>query len=56
VPVPIHPAPVLTVGTKDAPSSDNGDAWATRIGFSAPLPIVPTGRYAATVTFSVVAR
>jgi Lamin Tail Domain len=56
VPIPIQPASVLTVGTKDAPSADSGDVWATRIGFSAPLPIVPTGRYAATVTFSVVAR
>lgn len=56
VPIPIQPASVLTIGTKDAPSADNGDVWATKIGFSAPLPIVPTGRYAATVTFSVVAR
>jgi Lamin Tail Domain len=56
VPIPITPASALSIGTKDAPSADNGDVWATRIGFSAPLPIVPTGRYAATVTFSVVAR
>jgi hypothetical protein len=56
VPIPIAPASALTVGTKDAPSADNGDVWATRIGFSAPLPIVPTGRYAATVTFNVAAR
>jgi hypothetical protein len=55
-PVPISPAPALVVGTRDGPSSDSGDVWATRIGFSSPLPLVPTGRYAATVTFTVVAR
>jgi Lamin Tail Domain len=55
VPIPIQP-PALTVGSKEAPSADNGDVWATKIGFSAPLPIVPTGRYAATVTFTAVAR
>lgn len=56
VPIPIQPASALTVGTKDAPSAGSGDVWATRIGFSSPLPLVATGRYAATVTFTVVAR
>jgi hypothetical protein len=56
VPIPIQPAAALTVGTRDAPSADSGDLWPTRIGFSAPLPLVPTGRYAATVTFTVIAR
>lgn len=56
VPIPIQPAAALTVGTKDAPSAGSGDIWATRIGFSSPLPLVTTGRYAATVTFTVVAR
>jgi hypothetical protein len=56
VAIPIQPAAALTVGTKDGPSADTGDVWATRIGFSSPLPLVPTGRYAATVTFTVVAR
>jgi uncharacterized protein len=54
--IPITPAAALVVGTRDGPSSDSGDVWATRIGFSAPLPLVTTGRYAATVTFTVVAR
>lgn len=56
VPIPIQPAASLTVGTKDAPSAGGGDIWATRIGFSSPLPLVATGRYAATVTFTVIAR
>jgi lamin tail-like protein len=56
VPIPIQPAAALTVGTKDSPSAGSGDTWATRIGFSSPLPLVATGRYAATVTFSVIAR
>jgi Lamin Tail Domain len=48
-PIPIAPAAALVVGTKDGPSSDSGDVWATRIGFSSPVPLVSTGRYAATV-------
>jgi hypothetical protein len=56
VAIPIQPAAALTIGTKDAPSTDSGDVWAARIGFSAPLPLVATGRYAATVTFTVLAR
>jgi hypothetical protein len=56
VPIPIQPAAALTIGTKDAPSAAGGDVWASRIGFSSPLPLVATGRYAATVTFTVVAR
>ena len=55
-PIPITPAPALLVGTRDGPSADSGDVWATRLGFSSSLPLVSTGRYAATVTFTVVAR
>ena len=56
VSIPIAPAAALTVGSKDAPSAGSGDVWATRLGFSSPLPLVATGRYAATVTFTAVAR
>jgi hypothetical protein len=56
VPIPIAPATALTVGTKSAPSAADGDVWATNIGFSSPLPLVATGRYTATVTFTVLAR
>jgi Lamin Tail Domain len=54
--IPIKPAPALMVGTKAGPSSDGGDVWATNIGFASPLPLVATGHYTATVTFSAIAR
>src|SRR5438876_6495939 len=56
VPIPIIPATGLTVGTKAAPSAAGGDVWATSIGFSSPLPLVATGRYTATVTFTALTR
>ena len=56
VPIPVAPATGLTVGTKSASSAAGGDVWATSIGFSSPLPLVATGRYTATVTFTAVAR
>jgi hypothetical protein len=56
VPIPITPAPALTVGTKAASSGAGGDVWSTSIGFSSPLPLVATGRYAATVTFTAIGR
>ena len=56
VPIPIAPATGLTVGTKAAASAAGGDVWATNIGFSSALPLVATGRYSATVTFTAVAR
>jgi hypothetical protein len=56
VPIPITPATALTVGTKAAPSAAGGDVWATNIGFSSALPLVATGRYAASVTFTAIAR
>jgi hypothetical protein len=56
VPIPISPATGLTVGTKAASSAAGGDAWATNIGFASALPLVATGRYSATVTFTAVAR
>ena len=55
-PIPISPATGLTVGTKASSSAAGGDAWATNIGFSSPLPLVATGHYTATVTFTAVAR
>jgi hypothetical protein len=56
VPIPIAPATGLTVGTTAAPSATSGDVWTTNIGFSSPLPLVSTGRYTATVTFTALAR
>ena len=54
--IPVQPAAALTIGTKDTSSGTNGDVWAARIGFSTPLPLVATGRYSATVTFTAIAR
>jgi hypothetical protein len=56
VPIPITPATGLTVGTKATSSAAGGDVWPTNIGFSSALPLVATGRYTATVTFTAVAR
>jgi hypothetical protein len=56
VAIPIAPASALTVGTRSAASAAAGDVWATSIGFSSALPLVPTGRYTATVTFTALAR
>lgn len=54
--IPIAPAADLLVGTTSAPSAAAGDAWATNVGFVAPLPFVAPGRYTATVTFTVIGR
>jgi hypothetical protein len=55
-PIPVTPATALAIGSKGAASAPAGDVWATRIGFSAPIPLVASGRYSATVTYTVVAR
>jgi Lamin Tail Domain len=54
--LPVVPATDLLVGTTTAPSAGAGDVWDTRLGFVAPLPGVPAGRYSATVTFTVIGR
>jgi hypothetical protein len=54
--IPIAPAAALLVGTKSTPSAASGDVWDTRLGFTSPLPVVPVGRYAATVTFTAIGR
>ena len=56
IPIPVQPAAALTIGTKDSPTAGSGDVWPARLGFSSPLPLVPTGRYSATVTFTAIAR
>ncbi len=54
--IPIAPAPDLLVGTTTARSAVDGDVWDTRLGFVSALPVVPAGRYSATVTFTVIGR
>jgi lamin tail-like protein len=56
VPIPVQPAAALTIGTKDSSSAASGDVWPARVGFSAAMPLVPAGRYGATVTFTAIAR
>jgi uncharacterized protein len=55
-PVPIAPASDLLLATASGPSADGGDAWATSVGFASPIPVVPAGHYAATLTFTVIGR
>lgn len=54
--IPIPPAADLLVGTTSAPSAVAGDVWDTRLGFTGALPVVPVGRYTATVTFTAIGR
>ncbi len=54
--IPIAPAADLLVGTASAPSAPAGDAWATIVGFTSPLPMVAAGHYTATVTFTAIGR
>jgi len=54
--IPIAPAADLLVGTTAAQSAAGGDAWPTNVSFTAPLPVVPPGRYTATVTYTVIGR
>ncbi len=55
-PIPIAPAPDLLIGTTSAGSAPSGDVWATSLGFTSPLPVVPAGHYTATVTFTAIVR
>jgi uncharacterized protein len=54
--IPIPPAADLLIGATSAPSASGGDAWPTKIGFVSALPIVPSGHYSATVTYTVIGR
>ena len=55
-PISIPPAAALQIGSKSAATAGGGDVWPTRIGFASALPLVPSGRYAATVTYTATAR
>jgi uncharacterized protein len=56
VAVPVTPAAAAVIGTKDVPTAASGDVWPTRIGFSSALPLAASGRYSATVTYTVLPR
>jgi hypothetical protein len=55
-PVPVAPAADLLLGSTGGTSASDGDAWATKVGFASPLPVVAAGHYTATLTFTVVGR
>ena len=54
--VPIAPAADLTLGSTSATAAVGGDLWATRVGFTSPIPAVPAGQYTASVTYTVIPR
>jgi Lamin Tail Domain len=54
--VPLSSASDLLVGSSPAPSAGAGDVWSTNIGFTSPLPVLATGHYSATLTFTVIGR
>jgi hypothetical protein len=56
VAIPIAPASDLALATTSGPSSGEGDAVATSVGFVSPIPVVPAGHYTATLTFTVIGR
>jgi Lamin Tail Domain len=55
-PIPVVPAPDLTIGSSTARSAASGDVWPTSIGFSSALPVVAPGRYTASVTYTLIGR
>jgi predicted extracellular nuclease len=55
-PIPVAPAADLLVGTSAAATSPSGDVWPATVGFAAALPVVASGRYAATITFTAIGR
>jgi hypothetical protein len=55
-PIPVAPAADLVLASSSAPSVPAGDVLPASVGFSAPLPAVGPGRYAATITFTVIGR
>lgn len=54
--IPIAPAADLLIGTTSARSASGGDAWPTNVSFLSALPVVPPGKYTATVTYTVIGR
>jgi len=54
--IPIAPAADLLIGATSARSATGGDAWPTNVSFTSPLPVVPPGKYTATLTYTVIGR
>jgi hypothetical protein len=56
VSIPISPAPDLLIASSSTASAPAGDVWPTGIGFASALPVVGSGHYTATLTFTVIGR
>ncbi len=54
--IPVAPAADLQIASTTAPSAAAGDAWPTSVGFLSALPVAVSGHYAATLTYTVLAR
>jgi hypothetical protein len=56
VAVPVAPTADLTLASSSAATTAAGDVVPAVVGFTAPLPALPPGRYTSTITFTVVGR
>jgi lamin tail-like protein len=55
-PIPVAPAADLLLASGTAATSPGGDVWPAAVGFTAPIPALGPGRYAATVTLTVIGK
>jgi hypothetical protein len=55
-PVPIAPAADLLVTSTSAASGPSGDVWPVVLGLAGATPVVASGHYTATVTFTVIGK
>jgi hypothetical protein len=56
LPIPIVPATDLLLASTTAATPPAGEFWPAVVGFTAPVPVLAAGHYAATVTFTVIGR
>ena len=54
--VPAAPAAAIAIGTTSGASLAAGDNWPTNVGFLSLFPNAASGRYTATLTFTVIGR
>jgi spore coat protein U-like protein len=54
--IPAAPAAAIAIGSTSAASPAGGDQWPTNVGFLSPFPNAASGRYTATLTFTVIGR
>jgi len=56
LPIPIVPATDLLLASTTAATPPAGEFWPAVVGFTAPVPVLAAGHYAATITFTVIGR